>query len=155
MQYSLDQVAIVEKPNIPLAVWEHRGPPAALGASIQQFIQWRKQNGLHPSRHATFNLIYDDPDSVLPEHYRFDLAVQVSAPINEMPLVNKTIPQGRYAKIRHVGNDDHLATSITFLLTEWLSQSGEKKADFPLVLHRVTLFAEDVEAITDIYLALQ
>jgi len=32
---------------VPVAIMEHRGDPATLGATIQWFIAWRKAAGLH------------------------------------------------------------------------------------------------------------
>ena len=46
--FTTDDVTIREVPPTPVAIVEHRGDPATLGASIQRFIAWRKAAGLHP-----------------------------------------------------------------------------------------------------------
>jgi len=46
--FTHDDVMIRDVPATPVAIMEHRGDPATLGATIQRFIRWRKAAGLHP-----------------------------------------------------------------------------------------------------------
>jgi AraC family transcriptional regulator len=46
--FTTDDVTIRDVPPTPVAIMEHRGDPATLGATIQRFIAWRKAAGLHP-----------------------------------------------------------------------------------------------------------
>ena len=56
VEHQLTSVEIVALSQIHIAVLEHKGPPSLLGESIRQFIQWRKSNGLHPSKSATYKI---------------------------------------------------------------------------------------------------
>lgn len=148
---SLHDIRIVDFPHTNVAVLEHRGDPKLIGDSIRTFIAWRKQQHLHPSRHATFNIFHDDN--------RIDLCVAVDAGFSseESGILSKTLPAGRCAKLRHIGSDDHLPQSISYLCSQWLPQSGEKPRDFPLFVQRVRFYPDvpENEAIVDIFLPLQ
>jgi AraC family transcriptional regulator len=153
------QVRIMDMQETPIAVLEHRGDPRLVGDSIRRFIEWRKQHHLPPSKHATFNILYDDPNEVEPADYRFDLCVATDLQIDANPygIVRKSIPAGRCAVLRHVGSDDTLRQSIVYLYSEWLPQSGEEPRSFPLYLQRVRFFPDvpEHEAVVDIFLPLK
>lgn len=153
------QVQRVDVSATKIAVLEHRGDPNHLGDSIRNFIAWRKRNHLHPSRYATFNLLYDDPEQVAPDAYRFDLCVAIDRDIepDTSGIVTKTIPAGRCAVLRHIGSDDMLGQSIAYLYAQWLPESGEEPRDFLLYLQRVRFFPDvpEHEALTDIFLPLK
>ncbi|MEZ4367448.1 MAG: AraC family transcriptional regulator [Kofleriaceae bacterium] len=151
-------VEIVTTPPRTLAVLEHRGDPATLGASLQRFIAWRRPRGLSPARAATFNLWYEDPDQVAPEAFRLDLGVEVTGPVEANPegLVARELAGGRCARLRHVGSDHGLRAAATFLYCTWLPASGCELRDAPLFVHRVS-FGPDVaqdEEVCDLYLPL-
>lgn len=150
-------VRLMDFPETLVAALEHRGDPNRIGDSIRSFIAWRKQHHLHPSRHATFNIFYDDPYQVAPEDYRIDLCVAVDRDIPGDGIVHKIIPAGRCALLRHIGSDDHLHASIAYLYSEWLPQSGEEPRDFPLFAQRVTFFPDvpEHEAVVDVFLPLR
>lgn len=151
-------VRVVSFPATRVAMMEHRGNPIRLGDSIRQFIAWRRVNRLPPAQHATFNLVYDDPDETPAEDFRFGLCVATDKPVaaNDLGVAVMNIPAGRCALLRHVGSDDQLGRSIRHLYAHWLPASGEELRDFPLFMQRVAFFPDvaDAEAITDIYLPL-
>lgn len=157
--YQLSDVRIMQFPETRIAVLEHRGAPGLLGKSIQQFIAWRKLNKLPPAVSATFNLVYDDIETTAPDDYRFDLCAAVPAPVaaNEHGIVNKVIPAGACAVIRHTGSDALLGQTVRFLYNEWLPQSAESLRDFPLFFQRISFFPDVPEhlMVTDIFLPLQ
>ena len=152
-------VQIVDFPETKMAVLEHHGDPKTIGESVQRFIEFRKQNHLHPSNHATFNIAYNSPTETAPEDFRIDLCVATDEPITdkEYGIGNKTIPGGRCAVLRHVGSDEMLGESIRKLCAEWFPQSGESRRDFPLYLQRVKFPPEvpENESIIDVFLPLQ
>lgn len=152
-------VHIVEFPETRVAALEHRGDPHRMGDSIRTFIAWRKEHHLHPGRYATFNIFYDDPYQVTPADYRLDICVAVDRdiPTDGSGVVHKTLPAGRCAVLRHVGSDDQLYASISWLYAEWLPQSGEEPRDFPLFVQRVRFYPDvpEHEAIVDIFLPLK
>jgi len=156
------KVEVVNCENIQIAYLEHKGNANRLGLTIQAFIAWRKARALSPSKSRTFNLIYHDPQTVPPKEYRFDIACAffdtILSPFDiasNMKL--RTIPAGRYAKIRHHGSDDDLGVVIDYLYSQWLNESPMNLRDFPLMLERVHFFPDVAEnqAITDIYLAIE
>ncbi|MFZ6871645.1 AraC family transcriptional regulator [Undibacterium sp. Di27W] len=157
--YQIADVRITDFPETRIAVLEHRGAPALLPNSIQQFIAWRKLNKLPPSVSATFNLIYDDPEQTPAEEYRFDLAAAVAAPVadNQHGIVNKIIPAGACAVLRHTGSDAQLGNVVRFLYNNWLPQSERNLRDFPLFFQRISFFPDVPEhlIVTDVFLPLQ
>ena len=57
-------------------------------------------------------------------------------------MLEKTIPGGRCAVVRHVGSDDTLGEAVRYLYATWLPASGEEPRDFPLYLQRVRFFPD-------------
>ena len=153
------QVNIVTTSDTKVAALEHRGDPNTLGDSIRKFIEWRKQHRLPPSKHATFNIIYDDPETVQPDQYRFDLCVATDIDVtgNTIGIVSKIIPGGRCAVLRHIGSDDLLRSSVSYLYSTWLPNSNEELRDVPLYWQRVKFFPDvsEHEAVVDIFLPLK
>jgi AraC family transcriptional regulator len=153
-----ERVKLVEVEDIRVAVLEHRGDPRLTDDSVRKFVEWRKRNRLPPMTSATFNILYDDPTSVAPEAYRLDIcaAIDRDVPHNDEGIVCRTIPGGRCAVLRHFGLDDDLGTTIRYLSSEWLRQSGEQRRQFPIYLQRVQFFplVAPSESITDVFLPL-
>lgn len=154
------KVNIVKFNETKVAVLEHRGPPENVNDSVLQFIEWRKQSGLSPVKTSrTFGLIYDDPNTVEPEKFRFDICGEVSgdAPRNPQGVKSGTIPGGRYAVIRHQGPHECLGEKVYYLYRDWLPASGEELRDARLFFHYINLRSEvsDHELLTDIYLPLK
>src|SRR5436305_7871296 len=54
--FTTDDVTIRDVPPTRVAIMEHRGSPATLGATIQRLIAWRTKAGLHPSTSPTFKV---------------------------------------------------------------------------------------------------
>ncbi|WP_433934871.1 GyrI-like domain-containing protein [Sorangium cellulosum] len=154
-----EDVKILRFEGTRVAAVEHRGDPKRILESVRQLIAWRKDNGLPPRASATFNVLYDNPAETPPEAYRADLCASIRRPVSGNPfgVVEKAIPGGRCAVLRHVGCDDTLYEAAKYLYATWLPASGEELRDFPLFLQRVRFFPEvpDHEAITDIFLPLQ
>ncbi|MGM0906630.1 MAG: AraC family transcriptional regulator [Pseudomonadota bacterium] len=146
-------------PETLIAVMEHRGSPSLLGSSLQKFIEWRKLNHLPPSKSKTFNLVYDDPNVTAPDDYRLDIACSVDKPVaaNDYGIVNKVIPAGRCAVVRHIGSDDSIGVIVSFLYTQWLPKFEVEVRDFPIYFERVSFFPDvpENEMITDIYLPIE
>lgn len=154
-----EPVEIVDFRETRVAALEHRGDPRNLGNSIRTFIAWRRENHLPPRTSATFNLLYNDPDTTPPDQFRTDLCAAVKGPVsaNAFGVVERTIPGGRCAKLRLVGSDQGLAATLDRLYREWLPTSGEEPRDFPPFVQRVTLYPDvpEHEAITDVFLPIK
>ena len=73
--FTTDDVTIRNVPPTPVAIMEHRGDPAMLGATIQRFIAWRKAAGLHPKTSPTFNVWRSERRPASPADYSVDLCV--------------------------------------------------------------------------------
>lgn len=157
--FALDQVEIRTVDSIPVAIMEHRGHPNSIGSSIQQFIAWRKANGLSPKTSPTFNIFHTDPRTTPPEEYRLDLCVGTDRPFQAkgQKIEAGLIPGGRCAVLRVVGNTDNLEPAALFLYRDWLPESGEEAGDFPLYCQRLSFFPEvpEHEAIAELFLPLQ
>jgi AraC family transcriptional regulator len=157
--YTPDHVTIRDVAPTPVAIMEHRGDPATIGATIQRFIAWRKATGLSPKVSPTFNVFHSDPRTTPPVEYRMDLCVGTDRPIkaNGERIEAGIIPGGRCAVLRVVGNTDNLEPAALYLYRDWLSASGEEARDFPLYCQRLTFFPEvaEHEAVADLFLPLK
>lgn len=157
--FELDQVRLEQLPDIPVALLVHRGPMQDLAPSLQRFIAWRRERQLPPARAATYNLLYDDPDSVPPADCRFGLAVAWDQPVppNPQGLVAGHIEGGLHAVLRHEGSDASLDQAIRWLYGVWLPQSGLELRNAPPWLQRLRFFPEVPahEALVEIHLPLR
>jgi AraC family transcriptional regulator len=154
------QVRIITAPTVRVATLEHRADPALLNESVQRFIAWRKESGLSPvASSQTYGIAYDDPKTVAPADFRFDICGSVLAPVpaNGHGIINKAIPGGRCAVVRHEGSPDDIAGSVYYLYREWLPNSGEELRGFPIYFHYLNLKADtpEHELLTDVHLPLK
>ncbi|MEG3163384.1 AraC family transcriptional regulator [Sphingomonas sp. PB2P19] len=157
--YTPDDVTIRDVDPTPVAIMEHRGDPATIGATIQRFIAWRKGIGLSPKTSPTFNVFHTDPRTTPPAEYRIDLCVGTDRPIeaNGERIEAGIIPGGRCAILRVVGNTDTLEPAALYLYRDWLPDSGEEARDFPLYCQRIAFFPEvpEHQAVADLFLPLK
>ncbi|MBS0418702.1 MAG: GyrI-like domain-containing protein [Proteobacteria bacterium] len=154
-----DEVRIVDFLPTRVATLEHRGDPSGLDDTVQKFILWRRQNGLPPAISATFNILYDKLPASDPDDFRFGLCAATDGEIaaNELGVVERTIPGGKCAVLRHVGSEAGLGETIYCLYAQWLPDSGAELRDYPVFFQRVS-FGPNVpanEAITDVFLPLK
>jgi len=151
-----DGIRLIDFPETNIAEMVHEGDPAQLPRTVQIFIKWRRDNSLPPSRFATFNILYTDPEDCDVADFRFGICCQVREPAgpNSFGVVNRTIPAGRCAVIRHKGNLDHAGDKIRALYGNWLPRSGEELRDFPLFVQRLTFYPDvpEHEAESDVFL---
>jgi len=155
-QFGPSDVEIVDFTKTRLLTLEHRGSPAALGATIQRFIAFRRTHHLHPDRSAAFNLFPVDPGQTLPADFRMLLGVATSRQIDADGFAEWTIPAMRAARIVQTGSPDNLGPGFDFLYGQWLPASGEEMRDHPPFARRIS-FYPDVplhEAVTELYLPL-
>jgi AraC family transcriptional regulator len=154
-----DDVRVESFPTTRVAALEHRGDAKLLFDTVRRFIEWRRGSGLSPGTSATFNLVYNDPSDVAPADFRFDVCAATNRTVEDNPfgVVEKTIPGGSCAILRHVGPDEMLWQNVAALYSVWLPSSGEELRDFPLFLRRVRFFPDvpECDAVTDIILPLR
>jgi AraC family transcriptional regulator len=153
------KVSLVDLASIELAVVEHNGPTSNLNGSMQIFNGWRRAMHRPLDTSRTFELVYQDVKHVPASEYRLDIGAEINRPLTaqDVGIVSKQVPKGRYALLAHVGDEISLGQAINYLYGQWLVKSGEPLADVPLVLERVTQFPDVAQhkAITHIYLALK
>ncbi|WP_346897717.1 AraC family transcriptional regulator [uncultured Roseibium sp.] len=157
--YSPDDVEIRDVQPTPVAILEHRGDPATLGATIQRFIAWRKAKGLNPKTSPTFNVWRSEREPASPADYSIDLCAGTDRPIepNGEAIRPGEIPGGRCAVLRVVGDTDKLEPAALYLYREWLPASGEETRDFPIYCQRLSFFPEvpEHEAVAELFLPLK
>lgn len=154
------EINIVNFKKTKVATLEHRSAPEYVNDSASTFIAWRKESKLSPVKTSkTFGIAYDDPDTTAPEKFRFDIcgSINTEIPDNPQGVINKVIPGGRCALLRHFGSHDNIGDSVHFLYGEWLPTSGENLRDFPCFFHYLNLLPDvsENELITDIHLPLK
>lgn len=153
------KVEIIDFPQTKVAALEHKGSPERVMETVSKFIQWRKENGPSPKISDTFNILYDDPTTVAPDDYRFEVCASILSPLkaNSHSVVEKVIPGGRCAVLRHIGADSLLGQSIHYLYFHWLEQSNESLRHSPCFIKRVTFYPDvpEHEMIIDIYLPIK
>ena len=150
---------LVQFTETRVAVLEHRGPPRGLMTSVTRFIAWRKSCRDSPAATSrTLGIVYDDPSSIEPEDFRFDICGELKGALspNQAGVVEKVIPAGRCAVARHVGSTDAIGETVHALFAKWLPGSGEKLRDFPVFFHYMERMpaVQEHEQVTDVYLPL-
>lgn len=151
-------IKIVEFPETRVAAIEHHGPPETEYESTRKLIEWRIANGLPPGKGRTFGIHYTNPRAVLADQHRVDFCVSVSNEVQPNPqqVVNKVIPGGRCAFVRHIGSRENVLAA-DYLLEVWLPASGETRRDFPVFFHYVNVGPgiKPEEMITEVYLPIK
>jgi AraC family transcriptional regulator len=154
------EVTIVDFPTTLLAVLEHKGPVPLINETRRRFLEWRQQTGpAQQDGDLALGIAYDNPDTTPPEDFRFGIAGSVEAPVapNRHGVINKTLPGGRCAVLRHTGAHEEIGESVYYLYHDWLPQSGEELRDCPLFFHFLNCELDTAEHLlsTDIHLPLK
>ena len=134
-----------------LAVSEHRGSYMDIGRAFSR-VRDRVDSG------SLMVAIYeDDPDVVPPADLR-SAAGTVVDPGMKIPhdLVERMVPAGRYAIMRHIGPYSSMHAAYLWLYGQWLPSSGEEPRDHPIIEEYLTdpATTPPVDAVTDILLPL-
>jgi AraC family transcriptional regulator len=157
--YTPEMVTIREVAPTRVAMFEHRGDPETLDATIQRFITWRKAAGLSPRNSPTFNIWYTERRPANPADYRMDLCVGVGAdqPIEAGDEGARAgeIPGGRCAVLRVTGGTHNLEPAALYLYREWLPASGEEMRDFPIYCQRFFLDEPEQGTAAELHLPLK
>ncbi|HWT50981.1 MAG TPA: AraC family transcriptional regulator [Caulobacter sp.] len=158
--YEPDDVTIREVAPTPVAIMEHRGDRATLGATIERFIAWRKAAGLSPQTSSTFNIFRSERIPENPADYSMDLCVGTDRPIapDDEDMKAGVIPGGRCAVLRVFHDTHNLEPAALYLYRDWLPASGEEVRDFPVYCQRRFSFFPNVpvhEVVVELFLPLK
>ena len=118
-EFNAMQVDIIDFPETLVAALEHHGPESESYNSSMKFIEWRKENGMPPTKGNTYGIHYTDPKNTFPEDFRLDICVSIDKEVGENPrgVVNKIIPSCRCAVARDTGSRGHVSAA-DFLIYE-------------------------------------
>ena len=157
--FTPDQVILREVDPTRVAIFEHRGDPDTLDATIQRFITWRKAAGLSPRTNTTFNIWYSERRPANPADYSMDLCAGVGPdqPIESSDGMVKAgeIPGGRCAVLRVTGDTHNLEPAALYLYRDWLPASGEEMRDFPIYCQRFFLDEPEQGTAAELFLPLK
>ncbi|MDY6928529.1 MAG: helix-turn-helix domain-containing protein [Pseudomonadota bacterium] len=138
------QINVVSLPELKVCAFRHTGHPARLNGSIQRFIGWRREHKLPPDQYRTFNFLHNDPTTVAPVAFCFDLACE--RPAKQVVLADDmrfdTIPAGRYASLKITGGEKVLEAAVNFITTDFIARHNEQAADFPVIVERLSFYPE-------------
>jgi len=153
-------INIVNIKAIQVAALEHLGASEKLEQSIETFREWRIESGCSPvSKKRTFGIAHSNPEARPMQKFHFDICgeVDVTIPDNAYGVMNKEIPAGRYAKLRHNGSLDSINLKVNAIYRNWLPSTQECKRDSPIFFEYLNIGDEvpDNELITDIYFPLK
>ncbi len=158
--FSQDDVTIRDEEPTPVAMLEHRGDRAMLGATAERFRAWGKAAGLSAEKRSTFMVFRSERCPANPADYAMDLCLETDRPVDpDDPLMKAgVIPGGRCAVLRYPGNTNNLEPAATYLYREWLPASGEEVRDFPVYCRRRLALIPEVpahEVVVELFLPLK
>ncbi|RYE08420.1 MAG: helix-turn-helix domain-containing protein [Hyphomicrobiales bacterium] len=162
MQIIFDQqdVSIREVPPTPVAILEHRGDRAKLGATFQRFRAWGQAARLTPETSPSFMVFRSEREPAVAADYSMDICVATDRPIGaaDAPVRAGIIPGGRCAVLRYPGNTNNLEPAALYLYRDWLPASGEEARDFPIYCQRRLARIPEVpahEVVVELFLPLK
>lgn len=131
-----DDVAILDVPDTPVAIIEHRGDRTTFGDTRQRFIDCRKAAGVSPETSPMFMVFRSEREPENPADYSADLCFPIDPPMDAAHMKTGVIPGGRCAVLRYPGNTQNLEPAALYLYHDWLPASGEEARDFPIYSRR-------------------
>ncbi|MDN3680291.1 AraC family transcriptional regulator [Vibrio tapetis subsp. quintayensis] len=153
------RVNIIEFSGARVAAITHIGPLYLIGSAIKSLSDWCEDHNINMNDQRLFNLVEDDSIQPTSDEYTCEVCVSTELDItnNEHGAVEKNIPAGRCAVIRHVGSDHDIGRTIKYLYSQWLDSSKEALRDAPIFFERIIVFpnVDDAAVTTDIYLPLE
>ena len=158
--FTPEDVTVRELPPTAVAVMEHRGDRAAIPATRERFMAWRKAAGLSPETSPTFMVFRSERCPANPADYSMDLCIGTDQPIaaDDEQMKAGVIPGGRCAVLRYPGNTNNLEPAALYLYRDWLPASGEEAGDFPMYSRRQLSLIPEVgthEVMVELFLPLK
>ena len=154
------KIDIVTMKAIKVAALEHLDEPEKLQQSIERFRAWREESGCSPvTEKRTFGVAHSEPESRTVQTFHFDICGEVDADIaeNGYGVVNREIPAGRCARLRHKGSLETINLKVNALYRNWLPGTDECRRDAPIFFEYLNggESVAESELITDIYFPLR
>ena len=101
---------------------------------------------------------YDDPKLTPPADFRFDLGLTIPEQFSlKGDVIEKRLPQGRYAVALHKGSRDDIGDTVYGLYRDWLPHTHEELADLPCIFCYYNFEHEvaETELLTECWLLLK
>jgi AraC family transcriptional regulator len=143
-------VRVVVRPATRVIGLWHRPEDGAVLASARRFIEWRKRQRLSPRATPTFNLVRRQGAELA-----FCVGTRRRVAL-EPDMFVATLPAGRCAVLRHVGDQESLGAAARWLAADWPAAAGQRARDDTLILQRLSFFPDvaEREAVTELILPL-
>lgn len=138
----------------------HTGSYMNIGNAFEKLFGWLGMRGLIGPEFRSVGIYYSDPDSI-PENELQSAACIALPNLQSIELDSsiekKSIIEGEYAVLRHVGPYSNMRSAYQWLYGEWLANSGREVADQPAFEEYLNNPREvsPSELITDIYMPLK
>lgn len=147
-------VKIIKFSDVKVAAIDHFGSLNLIGNTINKLFSWCAENGISFEGGNFFNIV----NVCEPDEFYCEICISINNRVehNSYGVTEKIIPGGRCALIRHIGSDESMSHTISYLYTHWLQNSDEILRDSPLFIKRVSLMPDvpEAEIVSDIYLPL-
>lgn len=144
-----DDVTILDLPDIPVAILEHRGDRSKIKETAERFRAWCNAVSLSlETGRSSFMVFRSEREPAVPEDYSMDLCIGTDRSIQaaDAPIKAGLIPGGRCAVLRYPGNTNNLEPAALYLYRDWLPQSGEEARDFPIYARRQLIPISNMQA---------
>lgn len=148
------KVEIVNFSETKVALIRHRGSPDQEHEAVHKLIAWKIENRFFDqTKFRSYGLHY--AESLSDHRVDFCLSVEDDVGPNVYGIENGQIPRLRCAVARDVGSRFN-NQAAPYLHNIWLPQSGEVRANFPMIFHYVNVGpdVQEKDMITDVYLPL-
>lgn len=148
---SLAGVRIVRRAATRVIGLRHCPQHRSFPDSARRFIEWRKRHRLSPRTTPTFNVMRRGRDG-------FDFCVGTDRAVElEADMFVGSLPEGRYAVLRHIGDESGLRATAQWLTDDWLNATAFDARNDTLIFQRIAFFPDvaEREVITDVLLPLR
>jgi AraC family transcriptional regulator len=151
-------VEVVRRDAVTVVALRREGHPYTnLNETFRTLWSWAEQDGRLGDLTGIYGLPLDDPQSVPTAALRYEAALSVGPADPPEPFSTIVLPEGRFARLTHLGSYDGLEEATQALLADWLLVTDEEPDDTPLIYSFLNDPDETPEAelITEIFLPLQ
>jgi AraC family transcriptional regulator len=104
-----------------------------LNATFGRVWAWAEAAGVLQNLEGIYGVPLDDPQSVPESALRYAACLALGNAKAPEPFHMIELPDGDYARARHLGAYDGLEAATQSVVSEWLLQSDREPADFPII----------------------